>query len=563
MKAIFKTRIALLLAGVALTCICSAQQNIQGPGTSATDALNSPLSVPLSEAANFSPMSSAWNFSTGYQWRQIGDLDFKTGSQAARGSLPWMAGRGRSGSVSSTSSSSSSTGTPVTVSNSSSTSSQTSSSSTGSNANVGTAGPVGGIANRTYSDGYVNIETDTPNTGRTGFWGYNSTGQISANGSRLNFQTTAPGASTTTSITTTSTNNASTTGGTTDTRTRSTSTTTFTTQYRSSSSLSDDLAWDSSLSGSGWFARIESPALFIRGAMAVSMEVGYSFANADASHRNNPVFRARQETRQSARTLISAASTSTQTSSIGGSTTTSSSTTNSTNSSTNTITDSYDLAFDDGEFVGNIVLPPAPYAGTADDPQGTQIPNIPASRTITSASSTSTSTTQGPTTTTGTPPDTISSTTATSSVADGGTITETTMADFFSNVTESLDVDLHTISLGPHFSMEWQRVRVGLSTGLAINVADWNADYREDLYVSENGGTAQLLGRYQDHKGGAKVLPGFYIETNANVRLTRRVSLFAGGRYDWAGTLRGTVGPSNFALALGGWSALGGVTITF
>ena len=559
MKTPLKTSFALL-AGIALTGICAAQENTQG---TAAAALNSPLSVPISEAANFSPMSSAWNFTTGYQWRQIGDLNFNTGSQAAQGSLPWLAGRGRSGSTSSTSSSVSSTGTPVTSSNSSSTSSSTSSSSTGSNANTGTAGPAGGFANRTYSDGYVNIETNTPNTGRTGFWGYNSAGQVSANGSRLNFRTTAPGASTTTSTTTTNTSNTSTIGGMTDTRTTSTSTTTFTTQYRSFNGLAGDLAWDSSLSGSGWFARIESPAVFAAGPLAVSVELGYSFANADASHRNNPVFRARQETRQSARTFITTAMTSTSTTATGGSTTTSSSTASSTTSSTNTITDSYDLTFDDGEGGGVINLPPAPYAGTADNPQGTQIPNTPVSRTITSASSTSTSTSQGPTSTTGTAPGTNSSSTATGSVADGGTVTETMTADFFSNVSESLDVDLHTISIGPHFSVEWQRVRMGLSTGLAINVADWDADYREDVYVSENGGRAQLLGMYQDHKGGAKVLPGFYIETNANVRLTRRVSLFAGGRYDWAGTLRGTVGPSNFALALGGWTAMGGVTITF
>lgn len=60
-----------------------------------------------------------------------------------------------------------------------------------------------------------------------------------------------------------------------------------------------------------------------------------------------------------------------------------------------------------------------------------------------------------------------------------------------------------------------------------------------------------------------KVLPGFYVEANTQVRLTRHVALFAAGRYDWAGTLHGSVGPSDFALDLGGWTVQGGVTITF
>ena len=431
--------------------------------------LHTPASGSISSAATFQPQSSSWNFTAGYQWRQIGDLNFNTGSHAAGETLPWLTGKGRNGLTGSIS---------------------PSTSAAGSTSSDGTAGPAGTIADRTYDDGYVNQDAGTATFGNTWFWGYNSASQIS--GSTLTYHTTAPGVGMTNG------------GG---------SLTNYSSQRSSWSSLGNDLAWDSELAGSGWFGRIESPAIFAKGALSASMDLGYSYASADAAHRNADVFRAHQETRQRATTISGGP---------GGIAT------------INTITDTYSLA--------GIAVPGAPYAGTLAGP-GPLISNIPASRTIT--------------------PSTPTSGAAPTTILGGATTVETTTADFFSNVTESLDVDLHTISIGPHFSMEWQRVRVGLSTGLAINVADWDADYREDLYVSENGGRAQLLGRYQDHKGGAKVLPGFYIETNANVRLSRRVSLFAGGRYDWAGTLRGTVGPSNFALALGGWTAMGGVTITF
>lgn len=426
--------------------------------------LQAPASGSIESAATFQPRSSSWNFSAGYQWRQIGDLNFNTGSQAAKGALPWLTGKGRSGTAGSISPSTSTTGSPD---------------------NTGTAGPAGTFADRTYDDGYVNQDGGTATAGNTWFWGYSSASQ--AGGSTLTYHTTAPGGSTT--------------GGGSLTR--------YSSQRSSWSSLGNDLNWDSELEGSGWFGRLESPAIFATGRLSASMEIGYSYASADSAHRNANVFRAHQETRERT-TTISAG--------FAGTT-------------INTITDTYSIS--------GITVPGAPYAGTFAGP-GPVISNTPASRTI--IPTTTTSGTGGIT---------------------AGNVVNTTTADFFSNVTESLDVDLHTVSIGPHFSCERGRVRVGISTGLALNIANWDADYREDLYVSTNGSSAHMLATYQDHDGGSKVMPGFYLEANANVIVTNRVSLFAGGRYDWAGTLHGTVGPSDFSLDLGGWTVQGGVTITF
>jgi hypothetical protein len=457
----------LLLLALSLSSSAWGQSNDLKSAPLHTSASDS-----LSSAATFQPKSSSWNFTAGYQWRQIGDLNFNSGSHAAGDTLPWLTGKGRSGITGS-----------ILPSNS----------VAGSTSSDGTAGPAGANADRTYDDGYVNQDAGTSIFGNTWFWGFNDASQVS--GTTLSYHTTTPGAGMTTG------------GG---------SLTSYSSQRSSWSSLGNDLGWDSELAGSGWFGRIESPAIFARGPLSASMEIGYSYASADAAHRNADVFRAHQQTRERA-TTTSAAPFETAT--------------------VNTITDTYSLA--------GITVPGAPYAGTLAGP-GPLISNTPETRTITPG-----------TTITGASP------TETPGGITTGSVVETTTADFFSNVSESLDVDLHTISIGPHFSWELRRVRVGLSTGLAINVADWDADYREDLYVSENGGSARLLGTYQDHKGGAKVLPGFYVEANANVFVTRRVSLFAGGRYDWAGTLRGNVGPSDFSLDLGGWTVQGGVTITF
>jgi hypothetical protein len=521
-----------LLVSLALTGICSAQLKQTStpgdPSSNTTDALlNSPPVVPLDQAADFSLLNSSWNLSAGYQWRQIGALDFHTGSKAAKGGLPWLTGQGRRGSASSSSSSTSSSGTPVTTS--------TSSTTTGSNANTGTAGPVDSFADRTYDDGYVNrdegtLEPGPYSYGKTWFWGYNNAGQI--NRPTLTYHVNAPGTTTTTTTTAM--------GGGTDTTKKTTSTTSYAVRHSSWSGLSNDLDWDSQLSGSGWFARVESPAIFTRDALAVSMEIGYSFANADTGRSNGGVFGAQQGTEQLTSKSIKTSSLSTTTTGTGSSTTTI--------RVINSITDTYDVSAFLEERASN-----APYSGTLMGP-GTQISNIPDSRVITSATTSET---------TGTTPTSTSTTTSSNKITPGGASTRLTTVDFFSNVTESLDIDLHTASIGPHFSWEMRRVRVGLSTGLALNIASWNADYYEDLFVKVNGHNARLLAAYHESNGGTKLLPGFYLEANSNVTLTRRVSLFAGGRYDWAGSLHGNVGPSNFSLDLGGWTAQGGITIAF
>lgn len=407
--------------------------------------------VNIEQAATFAPLSASWNLSAGYQWKQLGSLNFNTGSQAAHSSLPWMAGR--PGGASAPASSSSSFGDP------------------------NAAGSTSSIANRTYSDGYVNQDGGTAFFGDTWNWGYNNASQVQGN--NLSFHNIY-GNSTTTGTASSSSFSSS------------------------SSSLRHDLGWSSDLSGSGWFASLGSPAIFTRGPIAVSMELGYSYASAGAGQTTDGVFQAHQES--------------------GTRTTTGSSTT----TTTTTATDIYDVT--------GLIVPSAPYQGTFTGP-GPLISNTPASRNLASSSAVSTT--------------------------PGRTSTSISTADFVSNVNESLHMKLNTISIGPHLSWETGRLALGVSTGFALNVADWDSSYQENLNVRQNGGAYRLLKRYQYESNGVDVLPGAYLELNANLRLTRHVALFVGGRYDWAGSLHGDVGPSTFDFKVRGWSALGGVTVTF
>ena len=404
----------------------------------------------LQNAVSFPPLSSSWTFGAGYQWREMGSLGFHTGSAAAHQLLPWMAG-GSSHSSSSTNSS------PM--------------------GDPNAAGSAGSIANRNYSDGYVNEDGGTPFTGDTWYWGYENASQLS--GTTLSYHSTYGTAVTTTTTATSSTRT-------------------------DSSSLAHDLGWSSDVSGSGWYATLGSPAIYTRGALSVSLELGYSFATSDNGAATPDVFQASQSSVQ---------------------TVTRSSVTTTT---MNQLTDTYDVT--------GLKIPAAPYSGSLAGP-GPLISNTPSARNISSSSA------------------------STGSSQVLGRSVQT--ADFLSNVNESLRIRLNTVSFGPHLNWDAGRFNLGWSAGFALNIADWDSGYAEDLYVRQGGGAYRLFKTYPFSSSGCDVLPGGYTELNALFRVTQHWSVFAGGRYDWAGTLHGDAGPSSFGFHVRGVSVQGGVTFVF
>lgn len=130
-----------------------------------------------------------------------------------------------------------------------------------------------------------------------------------------------------------------------------------------------------------------------------------------------------------------------------------------------------------------------------------------------------------------------------------------------SEFNRSFGLDLQTLSLGPRIT--WQtadgRFQAGFSTGLALNLASWNATITETL--RERGG--RILQTWTSQHSGNKLLPGWYLELSAAARLNEAWLATIAARYDWAPSLHANAGASDFTLDLSGWTVLSGFTYQF
>ena len=146
---------------------------------------------------------------------------------------------------------------------------------------------------------------------------------------------------------------------------------------------------------------------------------------------------------------------------------------------------------------------------------------------------------------------------ATHTVSGGETATA------FNSISTDLDLNLSTISLGP--VMEYQRGKFALlaSAGLTINIADWDAQQNETLFVSRNGAPATAQNHWRDHDDGTKVTPGLFLQAAVSRQLNDKWSLTAFGRYDWVGEVDIHAGPSTGSADLSGWSLGGGIGFRF
>ena len=148
------------------------------------------------------------------------------------------------------------------------------------------------------------------------------------------------------------------------------------------------------------------------------------------------------------------------------------------------------------------------------------------------------------------------STTGSATGGEGGEITETTVE---STIDNELKLDLHTFSFGPKFAVQHQRLRLGCSLGLALNVADWEARTEETLRTK--GGSK--LANWRSENSGTDVLPGFYLELSAELPITDRLSAYAAGRYDWSRDLHGSTELSEHSLEMSGFTAQVGISFKF
>lgn len=178
----------------------------------------------------------------------------------------------------------------------------------------------------------------------------------------------------------------------------------------------------------------------------------------------------------------------------------------------------YAISYTDTYALGDVIPPEAPYDG-AGLGFGPLIDNIPASR-------------QG----------------GERSAGGGG-------AHFFNRVHQSFEVKLHTFSLGPVVSGRMGPVSLQGGAGLALNVADWEAEQAETLYLSRNGGRARAWRRWTDRGHDTEVLPGFYLQGGVSWQVTDRIFINGFARYDWSEALEEKIGPAVFSFDPSGWSA--------
>jgi hypothetical protein len=135
---------------------------------------------------------------------------------------------------------------------------------------------------------------------------------------------------------------------------------------------------------------------------------------------------------------------------------------------------------------------------------------------------------------------------------------------FFNRVTENLDVDLHTINLGPEFQIQgpWNTY-LSLSGGATINITPWDAEHTETLYMQRGSDQPRVLEEFRDDDSGTELLWGAYVQTGLGWNFGRNKNWHLEGfaRWDWNEDLEGSVGPSTFSVDLDAFSA--GVTLGF
>ncbi len=116
----------------------------------------------------------------------------------------------------------------------------------------------------------------------------------------------------------------------------------------------------------------------------------------------------------------------------------------------------------------------------------------------------------------------------------------------YNQVSESLDLDLSTLSLGLTLKGKYQRLQVAVSTGPTLNLVEKDATYEETLYESLNGDMPRPLMHWKDSRSGTECLFGYYVQGEIGITIYRGLQAGVFGRYDWLENVSGNVGQSRY-----------------
>ena len=121
-------------------------------------------------------------------------------------------------------------------------------------------------------------------------------------------------------------------------------------------------------------------------------------------------------------------------------------------------------------------------------------------------------------------------------------------------VSEALELDLTTISLGLTTELSLQRFFLSASAGPSLNFINTDARRRELLNGSFDGGPVLPIQEWQDTSQEDHLRWGIYLQAQAGVQVSERLRFDLFGRYDWLDDVSGSVGPSTYRADLHGGS---------
>jgi hypothetical protein len=178
----------------------------------------------------------------------------------------------------------------------------------------------------------------------------------------------------------------------------------------------------------------------------------------------------------------------------------------------------------DSYYVGDIIPPDAPYAGSLDQP-GPLIDGTP------------------------------------SRVSSRSKV-YSDEAQVFNKVDREMDFDHYTLSFGSSLGRSWGPWNARLGGGIALHILAWEASQQEDLFLQHKGST-KLITSWQDKSSDTDLLAGIYAQIQTQYRLTSSLSFMVNGRYDWVDSFEASAGTANFSLPLDGWSLGAGLLWSF
>lgn len=126
-------------------------------------------------------------------------------------------------------------------------------------------------------------------------------------------------------------------------------------------------------------------------------------------------------------------------------------------------------------------------------------------------------------------------------------------------VRQDLDVQVHTISLGPKLRFGSRNIQGHVGIGFAGNIANWKASASETLLAD----AGEVLKVWKSSASGTEFLPGAYGELGVEWNFLTRWSIDLLARYDYAKSLSVKSGPGSFDLDLQGVSGRVGLGVSF